>query len=506
MTTYRSCADVPQCDVLILPFMQDESGEVLYSEEYASLVSLPASSDFKGDRGQTLLLFTEDTMVPRMLLVGCGKQQACTLRIWKQVIGTAIIAAQSKKYETCAVFIPSVSTVLGSVKTLGTETVIGIEMAAYSFDTFKESSAAVFPITQCHLVIPFTGSQKTAFQKGIEEGIQMSEGVLLTRHLGNTPPRVMTPSFLASTAKDIASHDKQHMKLTVYDRDDVEKMGMGCFLGVAQGSTLDPKFIVLEYTGTDKKKAPTVLVGKGITFDSGGLSLKPADYMVNMKFDMLGAGTVLGIMKAVSNLQLKKNVVAIIPSCENMPSGTAFRPDDILTAMNGKTVEIQNTDAEGRLILADALSYAVKHYRHAKEVIDFATLTGACVVALGNERSGLFTPEQALADALIQSSEQIGEQLWRLPVGEEYSEAIKSLVADIKNTGGVGGERYAGASTAAAFLQYFTKDHESKEKKAAFPWAHIDLSCSYYSGKGHAWIRHGANGFGVQTIVQYLRG
>lgn len=214
--------------------------------------------------------------------------------------------------------------------------------------------------------------------------------------------------------------------------------------------------------------------------------------MNDMKFDMLGAATVLGIIKAASGLNLSVNLVGLIPACENMPSGSSYRPDDILTAYNGKTVEIIHTDAEGRLILADALAFASKY--KPKEVIDFATLTGACLVALGNERSGLFGNDEKIIAKLEQSAGAVGEQLWHLPLGEEYSEAMKSEVADIKNLGGAGGAGFGGASTAAAFLQFFTD----------YPWAHIDLSSSYYGGKGKSWIRGGANGFGVETIVEYL--
>lgn len=273
----------------------------------------------------------------------------------------------------------------------------------------------------------------------------------------------------------------------------MKKLGMGCLLAVASGSQEEPKFIIVEYLAGKKNAAPTVLVGKGITFDSGGLSLKPGDFMIDMKYDMLGGATVLGVLCAAAALKLKKNIIGLIPTCENMPSGSAYRPDDILTAMNGKTVLVENTDAEGRLILADALCYASKY--KPKEVIDFATLTGACMVALGNERSGLFTQSEEIAEGLDESARHVGEQLWRLPLGEEYSEAVKAEVADLKNTGGVGHPRFAGASTAAAFLEYFTD----------YPWAHIDLASSYWGPKGKSYIRGGANGFGVQMMVEYLR-
>ncbi len=337
-------------------------------------------------------------------------------------------------------------------------------------------------------------------QTGIEEGFIIAGGVNFARHLGNIPPTIMTPTYLANEALQLAKANK-NIKTKVLSEAEIEKLGMGCLLAVGRGSKHETKFIIVEYWGTDKDKKPSVLVGKGITFDSGGLSLKPGDYMIDMKFDMLGAASVLGAIKVLTDLKVKKNIVVLIPSAENMPGGDSYRPDDILTAMNGATVEIKNTDAEGRLILADGLCYATKY--EPKEVIDLATLTGACMSALGLEKSGIFTPEDKIVEKMIDLGEAIGENLWRLPLGEEYSEAMKSEVADIKNTGGVGGERYGTASTAAAFLQFFTQDKETGEKN--YPWAHIDLASAIYGSKGKAHIRAGANGFGVQVLVEYLR-
>jgi len=350
--------------------------------------------------------------------------------------------------------------------------------------------------------------QKKQVQNGIKEGQVVAGAVNMARHLGNINPSIMTPTLLAKEASALGN-GKSGIVVHVLGKSDIKKLGMGCLLGVASGSLEEPKFIILEYNGIprharDKQKKsekPTVLVGKGITFDSGGLSLKPGNYMNDMKFDMLGAATVLGTIQAAAGLQLKKHIVGLIPTCENMPSGSSYRPDDILVAMNGKSVLVENTDAEGRLILADALSYATMKYT-PKEVIDFATLTGACLVAIGNERSGLFGTSDTLIKKLIASAETVGEQLWYLPIGEEFTEAMMCEVADIKNIGGVGNPRNGGASTAAAFLQFFTQNETGE---TPYPWAHIDLSCSYYGGTGKAYIRGGANGFGVETMVAYLQ-
>jgi len=508
MINYSLEPQAKKVDALVIPFFEDIKPDVIanqLNQVFEGLVNQVVElEDFQGKKGQSALLYTQVEFTPRVFLVGLGKEKSLTVRDWKQAIGTATIAMQEKKSESISIVIPKqlIKSFDFNIKKLGYETVLAIEIANYSFDTYKDKEAHVKPLKDVMFVGDFETTEKKLFQKGAEEGKQTAQGVNLARMLGNTPPSIMTPALIAKNAKEIAKENNK-TKVTVFEKADMEKMGMGCLLGVAKGSVLDPKFIVIEYNNTTKKTKPTVLVGKGVTFDTGGLSLKPGEFMTDMKFDMLGAATVLGIMKAATNLGLKNHIVGIIPSCENAVSGEAYRPDDILTAMNGKTVEVKNTDAEGRLILADALSYVAKHYKDAKEVIDFATLTGACIVALGNERSGLFSPEENIVNKLTISAKNSGEQLWHLPIGSEYSEAVKSLTADIKNVGGVGGPRYAGASTAAAFLQYFTLDHKSGE--AIYPWAHIDLSCSYYNGAGHPWIRHGANGFGVQTLIGYIR-
>ncbi len=508
MINYSLEPQTKKVDALVIPFFEDKKPDAIANQldqVFEGLMNQVVKlEDFQGKKGESVLLYTQDEITPRVFLIGLGKEKSLTVRDWKQAVGTAVIALQGKKLEKISIVIPKqlIKSFDFNTKKLGYETVLAIEIANYSFDTYKQKDGHIKPFTDIMFAGDFDTTEKKSLQKGIEEGKQTSEGVILTRMLGNTPPSIMTPALIAKNAKDLAKVNNK-IKVKVFEKADMEKMGMGCLLGVAKGSVLDPKFIVIEYNNTTKKTKPTVLVGKGVTFDTGGLSLKPGEFMTDMKFDMLGAATVLGIIKASANLELKNHIVGIIPSCENAVSGEAYRPDDILTAMNGRTIEVKNTDAEGRLILADALSYVAKHYKDAKEVIDFATLTGACIVALGNERSGLFSPEENIVNKLTISANNSGEQIWRLPIGSEYSEAIKSLVADVKNIGGVGGPRYAGASTAAAFLQYFTLDHESGEP--AYPWAHIDLSSAYYNGAGHPWVRHGANGFGVQTLIEYIR-
>ncbi len=504
MIKYSTATAKSKFGCLVIPVFEDGKTDALVKDlnevHHGLFDAVQKLKDFEGKKGQMTFLYTGDQDVSRVLLVGLGKKKGFGVRGWKHAIGSAVIAAQGKKVTKLGVVLSSLVLKGLNTKKLAESTVVAIETANYAFDDHKTGKdAQVKPLQSVEFVGELDKRQARAWQSGIEEGKVLGEAVNFTRHLGNTPPTVMTPTFLAQAAEKLA---QQHTKLKtkVLSRPEMKKLGMGCLLGVSQGSVLEPKFIILEYSGAAKNKKPTVLVGKGITFDSGGLSIKPDPHMSDMKFDMLGGATVLGIIKAAAGLGLKKNIVGLVPTCENMPGGGAYRPDDILINIEGRSVLIDNTDAEGRLILSDALGYA-KRYQ-PKEVIDFATLTGACVVALGNERSGLFSPEEKIVAKLLASSEAAGEQLWRLPIGEEYSEAMKCEIADIKNTGGVGGRRYAGASTAAAFLQFFTLDQDGNSE---YPWAHIDLSCSYYGGKGKPYIRHGANGFGVESLIEYLR-
>ncbi|MBH41365.1 MAG: leucyl aminopeptidase [Candidatus Magasanikbacteria bacterium] len=494
MPKHKIVSETTHTDCTIIPIFEEEQlapqVSVMSEKIHENVVSLFASKDFEGKHLQQSFVYNQHDVSPRTLLIGLGKKEDCTIEKWKKVVGSATIAAQNKKCKKIKLVIPQYIIDLFGIENTAQEGVIAAHTAAYSFDQHKEEGDRT---TTIDTIFWYLDSSKTdAWEAGLASGIHIAESVNFARHLGNTPPSEMTPESLANAAKDLG---KEYTTLTVnvLEKEKIKELGMGCLLGVSQGSILQPKFIIIEYLHGKQEERPMVFVGKGITFDSGGLSLKPDPYIRDMKFDMLGAATVLGILRAAAALGLKQNIVGLVPTCENMPSGSSYRPDDILRAMNGKTVLIQNTDAEGRLILADALSYASQY--KPKHVVDFATLTGACVVALGNERSGLFTKDDNTAIALQKAAEKTGEKLWRLPLGEEYSEAMKCEVADLKNIGGVGGARYAGASTAAAFLEYFTD----------YPWTHIDLSCSSYGEKGKSWIRGGANGFGVQTIISYLK-
>ena len=326
-------------------------------------------------------------------------------------------------------------------------------------------------------------AETAAVAAGLKRGQAIAAGSTLARECANRPANHCTPSYLADQARKLG---KDHgLKVSVLDRKDCEKLGMGSFLAVAQGSEEPLKFIVAQWQGGAKNEAPVVLVGKGITFDTGGISIKPAPEMDEMKYDMGGAASVLGTLRAVAQLKAKVNLIGIIPACENMPSGRAVKPGDVVTSLSGQTIEILNTDAEGRLILCDALTYA-ERFKPAV-VVDIATLTGACVIALGHHRSGLFSSDEELAAQLSAAGEQALDPAWRMPLDEEYDEALKSHYADMGNVGG----RAGGAITAAMFLKRFT---------AKFRWAHLDIA-------GTAWksgAAKGATGRPVPLLTHFV--
>jgi leucyl aminopeptidase len=313
----------------------------------------------------------------------------------------------------------------------------------------------------------------------------IAEATNLARDMGNEPANYMTPSQMAETARELAN--KYDLEFRVFDQEEMEAMGMGALLGVAKGSSQPAKLITLTYKGDERSKEALGLLGKGITFDSGGISIKPSEGMGEMKDDMAGAAAVIAALAAIAQLKPKINVTAIVPATENLPSGTALKPGDILKAMNGKTIEVISTDAEGRLILADALSYAVK--QGFSPLIDLATLTGACRVALGLSYSGLFGNDQGWIDRVLKAAERAGERMWHMPMPEQYKEQIKSEIADVKNTG----NRYGGAITAALFLAEFVDET---------PWVHIDIAGPRLSHKENGYTVKGATGVGVRTLVE----
>ncbi|HXF16408.1 MAG TPA: leucyl aminopeptidase, partial [Burkholderiales bacterium] len=325
--------------------------------------------------------------------------------------------------------------------------------------------------------------ESKGIHSALERGVAIGEGVNFARDLGNLPPNICTPGYLAEQARSLGKTHK--MKVTVLERADMKKLGMGSLLSVSDGSRQPPKLITMEYYGGPKKQKPVVLVGKGVTFDTGGISLKPGAEMDEMKYDMSGAGSVLGTMSAVAAMKLPLNVVGVMPATENMPGGNATRPGDIVTSMSGQTIEILNTDAEGRLILCDALSYSERFEPAA--VIDIATLTGACVIALGHVASGLFANDEQLAEEVTAAGVAAWDRVWPMPVWQDYQEQLKSNFADMANIGG----RPAGSITAACFLARFTKK---------FKWVHLDIAgTAWKSGR-----EKGSTGRPVPLLTQFL--
>ena len=355
--------------------------------------------------------------------------------------------------------------------------------AGYVYRHTKPSAPASPPLEK--VTVLCVESARAEIDEGLRRGSAIGEGVTLAREYANRPANHCTPGFLADEARRLG---KSHgLKVEVFEREQLEKLGMGAFLAVAQGSAEAPKFIVARWQGAGRKDAPVVLAGKGITFDTGGISLKPAAEMDEMKFDMGGAASVLGTLVSLARLKARVNVVGLIAATENMPGGRAIKPGDVVRTLSGQTVEILNTDAEGRLILCDVLTYAERFKPAA--VVDVATLTGACVIALGHLRSGLFTPDDALAAELLQAGEQALDPCWRMPLDDEYGEALKSNFADMANVGA----RPGGAITAAMFLRRFAK---------AYPWAHLDIA-------GTAWksgAAKGGTGRPVPLLTHFLLG
>jgi leucyl aminopeptidase len=355
----------------------------------------------------------------------------------------------------------------------------------YRFDRLKSKAEGTKPHLRKVMLGAISRTELAASEEALQQGLAIAEGMNLVKDLGNLAPNICTPAYLAEQAVAMARAHK--LKATILGQKDMEKLGMGSLLAVARGSRQPAKLIALEYWGRAKKEKPIVLVGKGVTFDTGGISLKPAAEMDEMKYDMCGAASVLGTIAAIVRMRLPVNVVGIIPTTENMPGGNATKPGDVVTSMSGQTIEILNTDAEGRLILCDALTYAERY--EPETVIDIATLTGACVIALGHVASGLLSNDDELVEELLYASRQAADRAWRLPLWDDYQEQLKSNFADMANIGG----RAGGTITAACFLSRFTKKYR---------WAHLDIAgTAWKSGK-----EKGATGRPVPLLTQFLIG
>ncbi len=441
--------------------------------------------DMEGKPGQTLMLHDVPKLgIERVLLVGCGKARELGATGYRKAVTTAIKtvhASGTKDALLCLAELEVKDTDMATKVRLAAETTHHV---LYRFDQLKSNKEETSrPLRKLAILVNGRREFKQA-EKAVREANAIAAGVSLARDLGNLPGNVCTPSYLADEARKLA-RGQRRIKTTVLEQKDMEKLGMGALLSVARGSRQPPKLITMEYSGGKRGDKPYVLVGKGITFDAGGISIKPAAAMDEMKFDMCGAASVFGTLRAVAELQLPINVVGIVPSSENLPDGNANKPGDIVTSMSGQTIEVLNTDAEGRLVLCDALTYSERF--EPKTVIDIATLTGACVVALGKHASGLFGNHAPLNRHLLEAGEQADDRAWELPLWDDYQDQLKSNFADMANIGG----RDAGAITAACFLSRFTKK---------LRWAHLDIA-------GAAWdsgANKGATGRPVPLLTQYL--
>ncbi|HHQ14581.1 MAG TPA: leucyl aminopeptidase, partial [Chromatiales bacterium] len=442
------------------------------------------NGDFNGESGNTLLARTpEGTAFERVLLVGCGERKAFDRPACRKALAAAFHALGKTRLKSAACGL-TLEAVHGADASRRARMALEVwHDVSYRFTEMKTNDKP--PEIACtDLALLARSADAAKARKGLRHGQAVGLGMALTRDLGNLPGNVCTPSYLAKQARALAKGVKA-LHVQVLDEPELRKLGMGALLSVTAGTKQPAKFIVLNYKGGTQKKAPIVLVGKGITFDAGGISLKPPAQMDEMKYDMCGAATVLGVMRAVTELKLPINLVGLIPSCENLPSGTATKPGDIVKSLSGKSIEILNTDAEGRLILCDALTYAQRFKPAA--LIDIATLTGACLIALGRHRSGLLGNSDRLANALLRAGEHADDPAWRLPIDPPYQDQLRSNFADMANVGG----REAGTITAACFLSRFVGDSD---------WAHLDIA-------GTAWRQgkqKGATGRPVPLLMEYL--
>src|SRR3970282_1319923 len=453
-------------------------------EKINSLVK-ESVKETKGKVGEISIIQTLGiTPANKILIAGLGPKNKLSTDVLRNVTGKIAQKVRSLGLSEFSIVIP-IEFPIDSDSSVSA-VVEGTMLSLYSFDKFKKEKSEKSP----DLSILVSNSQNA--QKVISQAQIVGEGTLFARNTANLPPNECSPSTLASIAKSLSSKNK--LKCKIFSKNELKQKKFGGISAVGQGSKNEPKLIILEHNKGRRDDKPVVIVGKAVTFDTGGISLKPGDKMDEMKFDKCGGCTVLGIMKAVSELKLPINVVGIIPAVENMPGGETYRPGDIIKLYNGKTAEILNTDAEGRLILADALAYGKKNYS-PKCIIDFATLTGACIVALGANVAGIIGNDDKLISKIKQAAENTSEQVWQLPIDDDYMEMIKSDVADIKNTGG---GRGAGTITGAAFLAH------SVDK---VPWVHFDIAGTAWTQQGtkeKSYNPKGATGYGVRLLIEFL--
>jgi len=494
--TNQSLKDV-RCDALVVGAARtktaQQTGTIALSEAAAAtdhlldgLVSqICAAGEFKGNLGEMLTLYPVGKLAARrVILVGLGAQEKLDAQTYRRASAIAARHAQKTGAQSIALALLMDSQSDDAAQQVQAEAE-GTLLGTYTFKKYKHSEDGDNGRGISSVTMLANDDRARELDAALARGTALAEATNFARDLINEPPNVLTPTELANRASAMAS--RYGLECEILDRPRMQELGMGGLLGVSQGSAEPPRFIILRYRGAPRQDGGLALVGKGITFDTGGISIKPAAGMDDMKGDMSGAAAVIGAIQAIAVLKPAVNVTAFVSTTENMPSGTAYRPGDILRIMNGKTVEIVNTDAEGRLVLADALSYAVKE--GLSPIIDVATLTGGIVVALGNKMSGLFCNDDQLTRDIIAAGKRAGEKFWPMPLDDDYAEQIESDIADIKQTGG----RTASSVTAAKILENFVGDAR---------WAHLDIAGTFLSDSQKPYQEKGATGFAVRTLAE----
>ncbi len=466
-----------------------ENASILTQNQKDHIEQIANFEQFIGKKGQVLFVpLDKKSLVKQVVVVGLGKKEKVSISKMRTAIAKAT-KSLSGKIQAVLVALPNDIAISKSTQTsLIVETIM---LTNYSFSKYKKQKEGKKEL-QTILFGDIKKNETKSIETAIVKGEYYAQATIIARDLVNEPAEVATPGFLADLASSIGKSDPQ-ITCKIIDKEEAKKMGMGGFLGIARASLLPPKFIVLTYTPkNNKSKRKLALIGKGITFDSGGINVKPGDHMQTMKMDMAGAAAVLGVFSVIAKKKPEFSVMGVIAATPNLISANSIVPGDVVTALNGKTIEILNTDAEGRVTMADSLSYAVK--QGATEIIDLATLTGACMVALGMDIAGLFSNNKDVAKKLIEASEISGDKIWELPLPREYRSLNKSSVADIAN---IPSSRYGGAITAALFLQAFVNKT---------PWAHIDIAGPAFAEKPYEFGDKGGTGFGVRLLLDYIGG
>lgn len=475
------------CDCIIIGVYQNQqliaSGTTLTDNLQQVISKVIKRGDASGKVGETALInVIPDSKIERVLLVGLGENKALSPKNYRKALSAAANSLKKPYIKSIACGLADVAVEGCNLQWNVRQIVEVLNDASYQFTALKSDKETESKLQKVIITAPDSGLALA--ESGLTQGLAIAEGISFAKAMADLPGNVCTPTYMAEQTLAL-SKKHQALKVSILEEAEMQKLGMGSFLSVSRGSRQPAKLIVMEYNGANNDSKPVALVGKGLTFDAGGISLKPGQGMDEMKYDMCGGAAVIGTLLAAVNMQLPMNIVGLVPCSENLPDGDANKPGDIVTSMSGKTIEILNTDAEGRLILCDTLTYAERY--NPEVVIDMATLTGACLVALGRVPSGLLGNDDALCNDLIKAGEAACDTVWRLPLWEEYQEQLKSNFADLANIGG----KDAGTITAACFLSHFTKN---------FRWAHLDIA-------GTAWRsgpNKGATGRPVPLLCQYL--